>query len=609
MHSNAVADYARSKSLLSYLLVMVALVMALQYFALPTRSNVKVERNADLRMAKVLPDMGLVRTKGSGIYTYSLSLYYSDIELQQTGFTIISGSCVEKIRINNKNVPFKKFGTCDPKPESYWNPYERPIHIELQPHLRNGRNLIEVKTLKAEFNIGPIILYDYTKPAKWIGLTMLLVACIGLVVFIERMTGEWITGYIIACGFAVYVHRISHQPVNQFSMDLPGHIIYFAHIAHTWEIPKTYHGWSFYHAPLYYTLQAVVVWLSNVLRSFDVLTCNRLLSLGFFTTFIIFSALTLKKLITQPLAYYTALVLLVFYPSGIMFAGRIDSNILFYCCYAASLYFLLCWLEKNRKRDLGIALMMLGYSFASRTNAIILIPLFLLAFFYHLILWGRTKGLAENKFIRLGVIIALLGLTVSIGRIEYYRITEARNDPFIVGNAGGLTPKLALEPYSYSKLFIPNLQMYLNRPLWSVWTDNNGRQYFMNSMLKSSMFGEFIWDARWLARHMSKLLLLIIGFTIEGYILHHRYLRRNQQWWLCLVTLAVPIAALMQNRITYPFGCSEDFRYIYPAIMSFCGLVGLVMQCHLRQWRPFRAAIGILLCVSFSLCSAVFYML
>jgi len=603
-----IATFLRAQSLLSYLLAMVMLVMALQMFALPNRSNVRVRFDKAVRTAPFLPDMGLVRMRGLGSYAYSFNLYYHNVDVEQTAFEITPGSCITKIKVNGRELQPKMHGLCNEAPQSYWSPYEWPVFIDLSEELHNGRNTIMIRTHKPEFNFGPVIFYDPFKPAFWIGIMLVLLSCIMIVVFTERITGDWFSGFIMAAGFCVFVHRFNHQGANMFSMDLPGHITYFAHIAHAWEIPRPYRGWSFYHAPLYYSLMAGVVLLADMLRSFDVLTCVRIFSLGFFMTFIFTSAMILRRFIASGPAYYAALALLVFYPSGIMFASRIDSNILFYVFYTACLFFILRWLDTGRKRDLSWVLMMFGYAIATRTNALILVPIIGLAMLYHAWLWGSTRGFLENRVLRLGMVVALLGLSVSLGRTEFYRIAEGRKDPLIVGNAFGLSGKLRLQPATFETLLIPNLKVFLERPLWSVWHDVSGRQYFWNSLLKSSMFGEYVWNFKPLAHKMSRLLLAIIAFTMEGYILHRRTLGRDPRWWMCLITLAAPVAALMANRISYPFACSEDFRYIYPALLSFCGLFGLVMQRHAQEWRPFRLALGATACVLFAVASCIFYM-
>jgi hypothetical protein len=83
---------------------------------------------------------------------------------------------------------------------------------------------------------------------------------------------------------------------------------------------------------------------------------------------------------------------------------------------------------------------------------------------------------------------------------------------------------------------------------------------------------------------------------------------RPPEWTMCWLTLVIPIAALMANRWLFPYACSEDFRYIYPAIISFCGLLGLSIQHHLENSRPNRAMLGIGLCLAMTAYSLTFFM-
>ena len=608
MPLNALANYLRSKSLSSFLVVIIALVMAMQIFALPTRSLVRLEAGNTLTTLSFLPDMKTRPVSGAKDYNYKFSVYYSDITWQQTSYSITPAGCINSININNKPVTLAKSPGCNSFPGSYWNVYERPFFIDLAPYLHNGRNTVEVRTSKPEFDMGPIILNDNAKPAKWIGLAMVFVTCIYLVLLMQRHTGDWIGGLILSGGFLSYMNRFVLQSGSQYSMDLPGHLDYITYIAQNWSIPKPYWGYSFYHAPLYYMLEAINIYLVNLLRSFDALAYIQLFSLACFMVFIVFSALALHKLIRNKFAYYLAVLLLVFYPSGILIAARIDSNLLFYACYSACLYFTLGWLRNNQPKYLVLTLIAFGLAMASRANALVLLPILGIVFAYKVFRRKLSKELLENPYIRIGLLIACLGIAMGPGRTEYYRLVESRSEPFLVSNVHVLPRVIRLEPWSYDKLLMPNLAVYLKHPLWSVFTDENGRQYFWNSMLKSSLFGEYDWGAKGSAGIIGVLLLLVILYIIDGAIVHRRVLRAQPEWWICVITLFIPIAALMENRVLNPFASSEDFRYIYPALASFCGLFGLVIEQHVNDWRPFRKALGMVLCVAFCVCAVKFYL-
>ena len=255
-----------------------------------------------------------------------------------------------------------------------------------------------------------------------------------------------------------------------------------------------------------------------------------------------------------------------------------------------------------------LILIMLGLAVASRANALILLPIVGLAVLYKLYRRELKWDLLENPYVRIGLLLACLGFAMGPGRTEFYRIVEDRHEPFLVANIHSLARVLTLEPWSFNKLLLPHPEVYFKHPVWNVFTDENGRQYFWSSMLKSSLFGEYNWPNKPLAT-VDILLLSLILYVMDGCILHRRFLRSQPQWWMCMVTLFIPIAALMENRIINPFACSEDFRYIYPAIVSFCGLFGLVIQRHIDDWRPFRKVLGALLCLAFCVSAVEFYIL
>ncbi len=603
----SIAEYCRTRTLYTCFLALLVLAFLMQSFALPSRSLVKLDAGWGQSTLKFMPSIITHPPGRTTDYTYSLSLYYTDVELQQTGFSITPSSCIKSFTVNLKPVPVKRRYDCDNRPGSYWIPYNPPLSVDLAPYVQNGRNLVQVTVAKPEFNMGPIIFYDFTRLSRWIGLALLVVCCIAITAFMQRYTGERVTGYLMSAGLLVFMNRMAHTGPGMFAMDLPGHIEYINFIADQWSLPKPYWGWSYYHPPLYYFLGALVIRISNFYRSIDPLACLQFFNMACFMTFIGFSALTLQCIIHNKKAYYIALTLLVFYPGGILFAARIDSNLLYYACYAACLYFTFRWVQQGSPKMLGLTIAMLGLSFATRMNTLFLIPLLVLAAFAVLLRHGRQKNLLQHACVRVGLMILILGLSASIGRTEYYHLIEARHDPLVAGNSNSLSRRLLLQPATLTTLAVPNLSMYFKHSLWDVWDDSHGRQYFWNSVLKSSMFGEFILDRKGTARVLSALLMAMIVFTFEGYVRHRRILKAQDEWWACLVTLAVPLAALMENRLVNAFACSEDFRYIYPALASFCGLYGLVLQAHIRDWRPFRAGLGAALVIAFAGSSVYFY--
>jgi len=586
---------------------MIVLAMAMHYYALPKRSMTEVKTVDGKPFQTIMPSMIGHRKIGGKSFIYSFQMNYDNWPLQQTGFQIIPNGCVRKILVNGKEFPFRGGRGCNPATFSHWNPYVGPIYLDLAPLLKSGPNNVMVLSDKAEFNMGPVIIYNNLSLAKWLGLTMALVCSIALFRIMEIFTRGKISGYIVVVGFLVHLHRFTHHGMMERAMDIPGHLSFITFIATNLRWPNPYGGWSYYHPPLYYTIEAFIMRYANWLGTFDPMTLMQTFSFACFMVFLVFSALSLHQLIRNRIAYAVSLALLVFYPSGILFSAHIDSHLLFYACYAACLYCILRWLDDSRHLYFGIALILTGMGIASRSNALILLPLVGLAFLYNAGRGSVSMAMLRSNIIRIGIMLLVLGFAMNFGRILYYQITELRHEPWLVGNILRLSGGLRLSNDNLFATLIPNIPHYITHPLWSVWSDVDGRQHFWNSMLKSSLTGEYIWDRLRIALNMGNLLLAMIVFIIDAYILHRATLRERKEWAICMFGLLIPIAALFANRWFYPYGCSEDFRYIYPAIASFCGLMGLTLEAHMKDWRPFRSAVGITLGVAFAWHAIRFY--
>ena len=308
--------------------------------------------------------------------------------------------------------------------------------------------------------------------------------------FVSFHTGEALSGCILAAGLLFCFYRFEQTSFLQDTHDMMGHLEYITFIAnHGGYLPKPYSRWEScwecYQPPLYYFLEALFLMLANWLGSFDTISVLRLFSLGCHLTFLVFATWTLRMLIHNRLAYYTALLLLIFYPSGMIAPTQINNIELFYMLYSGCLYFTLRWLETTRTRHLGIALTLLGLGFATRTNALMLIPLMALTGVYQ---WRRRgwPGIhLRSKAVLVGMIALVGGLSADFGRTAYYNYTENQHTPFIVGNYSEPTDHRVTN--SLEKFLVLDIKSYFREPFWHCWDQQSiGRQYFWNTLFKSS---------------------------------------------------------------------------------------------------------------------------
>jgi hypothetical protein len=163
------------------------------------------------------------------------------------------------------------------------------------------------------------------------------------------------------------------------------------------------------------------------------------------------------------------------------------------------------------------------------------------------------------------VIVALLAVISQTHTIQNAMVDGNLS---LVGNISGLPSSLkvnnGLEHYTYF-----DIENYLAHPYTNAWSDEAGRQYLWNYAFKTSLFGEFRLDespwGKTLAGIISFCLLLVLPFVFWGGL--HFQVRDVPA---LLFGLAL-FAALAWARFQYPYSCTNDFRYIMPALVPLCG--------------------------------------
>lgn len=582
--------------------LLVLLAAALHVLALPkiTAQGVYPDRDETAIQNVLMPDFA---GHGRGdTFTYVFHIDYQ--AAQQSIFGLYPHGCVTSISINGKtDLPYA-MPNC-----AGWLSGTR---LDLAGALEPGNNEIRITVNRLGLQFGPMIFtphHDHL--TDWIAFAMILLCVALLMLLTKRYTHEVMSGAILSIGLLIYLYLFHLTGFMQYTIDMPGHIEYILLIARNGHWPKPYLCWECYHPPLYYTLEAAVVWCANQIGSFDTVSLMRLFSLGCFMSFLFVTALTLKRLLQHRFVYYCVLLLLVCYPSGIYFAARLDSNLMFYPLYVSCLYFAVRWLESNQLRHLVTALVVFGITLATRTNALILLPLLGLAVLYR---WHGNRRLLfqllRSRWIWCAVLVIALGASVNFGRSIYYHIVEGRHESILVSNAHRLTPARFGVENSLPKLLTLDVENYFDQPFWNSVSDRSGRQYFWNSLLKSSLFiqadhyratgdmGE--------AKTLTITLALMLLYIANSIILCAHSLKRKWQWWASIAALAIPIAMLMMLRLRFPLGSSEDFRYIYPSLGAFCAIIGMLIEQHIADKRHAFVVAGMMLCVFFAYKSVTF---
>jgi hypothetical protein len=597
------------------LAVSVALVvlfsMALHYVALPGITARTVERVPQSKAKPVIfphqmPDFWnpwRVPDNRPATYLYTIHMDYRP--WQQSRYFIYPTGCVDSISVNGTHVSFDTHNSCN---------RDHGFAVELSPHLATGQNTInillsnhrvfrgsrgwEVATYGLQF--GPVMM-----PMNARGLSFYLCwaiiasTCAAITFFLRRLTGDYGIGLITSAGFLMYLRQLKYTSFMQYVIDMPSHFHYICFIARHGFAPKPMEGWEYYHPTLYYTLAAGVVRWCNWLGSFDALNGIRLFSVLCFMGCIIFCALILNRMVRSRLACYPVLLMLVLYPGSIFYSVRLDSHTLLYLFYAGSMYYLMRWIETDRPWSFWRAIICLGFAIATRSNALALLPLFGVAALYRLYKGKLRFSHAFSFGMTLSMCVLAFGLMQNFGRTTHYRKTDHTNMPLVVGNIHSIDKRQRIHNSAENLLFL-NTQRLFNPPYFDWWRDSTGRQYFWNGVIKTSLFEHFRWHNDSVARRLIKLVLASAAYIFVS--LCWMRMSKRREWNLCAISFALTMITLMANRVIHPYAPSQDFRYVYPVIASYCGLLGLVIEQHWQRQQHKSAMLGIAiaLCLAYS---------
>lgn len=352
-------------------------------------------------------------------------------------------------------------------------------------------------------------------------------------------------------------------PYTTYSNDVDGHVAYVQYIIEKHEIPPADACWSCYH-PAFYYLSAAPSFVLGDWAGVSGTTGLQVFSLLVSVATLILGLLFLKAFLTGS-AFGIASVLWVLWPLMILVAPRVGNDQMFYLLHILCLWGGINYLNKGRGKYLIVSVVASALAMWTKTTAAVTMGMvFLFA------VCGYVQNFRLLRPSRSELVAWVLFAALVVGVCLQKLIGEAD----LVGNASGLNSRLRVGNEAFNYIFF-DLRNFIIHPFTSAWNDEWGRQFFWNYTFKSALFGEFelsrVALGRTFATLVSVTFLGLLVYAVRGFW----KTRLNTVHWLLLIQGAAFIAALMFLRIKLPYACSNDFRLIAPAILSFIPFVAL----------------------------------
>jgi len=538
------------KILQNPLFYLLPILAVLYLIIIPPRmeiSDAKITRNGYAENIKFpyLADMPSGET-----FFISYNLLVND--KKATKFNIIPDNCIREISINGKVFPlYGVQGLCD---------YQKGTYLDFSKYVEEGLNRFEFR-ITNDGGPGGLrieIPYNGFNSLSLIHYIFAVIFLISTALLLRKFKFKFIAISIILLGIIVRLVFYTYTEPTQYSYDTGGHLHYIQIISDENRIPKSDEGWSTYHPPLYYVVSAVI---KNIADRYDPSLTNRILqqeSLLISFACVIFGVALILNLFGNCRIAYLAALVSVLWPGFVIAAPRIGNDSLFYlgslfCMLFAQRYWCL-----HKNSYVLLASIGASVALAGKATGFVVLGVWVIIYILGAIRYlkiGSLKTLFTSIFI-----IALF-----IGFSNYRTVINILDGKktLLVGNINSLSGGLRVNNTVGNYLYFDS-QDYIMEPYTSTWNDKGGRQYFWNFALKTSLYGEYrVWNApigNILATMLNILVLLIFILALWG-IIQVKF--KDLPPLLFVIFLFV---ALIYLRISHPYSCANDFRYICPAL-------------------------------------------
>ena len=423
---------------------------------------------------------------------------------------------------------------------------------------------------------------------------------------------------IFVLGIIIRVFYLSYTPYDTRTHDVVGgHIDYIKYLIQNKSLPLSTDCWECFQPPTYYIISSTVYWLAQSAGTDNPYFYLQLLSLLFFLIFIFFGIKTISALNAERNITRITALLITFWPSGIIHSVRIGNDALLYALYAAGFYYLIKWSQKENEKWFYLSLLFSVLSMLIKSNGFMLISIVAITFAYK---WIRNFKQNYNSFsyvknALIFVLLSIVGFSLALYMpIINYKNNDSKSKDFVIGNIHALNGALLVSnrPANYLKF---DIKTFINKPFMNPWSDETGRQYYWNYLLKSSLFGEFDFGKNKnivaTAKLISSFFLIIAGYfliILSLALSRKKTTIRNVPGVLFAVfaSIIIPLLILIVTRIKHPYSAQADFRYIFPVMVPVVFLCALGLE-NLKNKLKMLKYFGYVLSIVFAILTILFF--
>jgi hypothetical protein len=446
-------------------------------------------------------------------------------------------------------------------------------------------------------------------------LLVILFAAALFISFRRRMTAGKLVFIVILAGFVLRFGYMLYTPFFIRGHDVGnlkccGHLAYMARLFTLEGLPES--NWNqFYHPPLAQiagALTAKIYALLTGVKDLDtIFEAARLVPCFASCALLVVSCRLFNEFGFSKRAKVIAVTAIAFHPTFILLSASINNDMLMIFFMMTAFLYTVRWYREPTYKNILLLALSIGCAMSTKFSGA-LIAFFTAAVFL-IALRRKVKAADKGVLGLVGQFSAFALLCVPLGL--WYHIRNLA----LFGQEIGYVAKMAPD----SSLYVGNIPLAerfftfsLPNMLRNVYCNPYDDFRLWEYVVRCALFGEFTFSAKhtFFAQIMIVSSLLLILLTLFAMVLFLIFDKKENR--LAVVTLfslwALLMASFIFFNLKYPFGCTMDFRYIVPTVVTGAAFLGLLSD-KLKGMKAGKAFYAVLVAVLVVFCisSACFY--
>jgi len=394
---------------------------------------------------------------------------------------------------------------------------------------------------------------------------------------------------IIVCGLGLRLIYILYTSIQTRQQDVhsfggvDGHGAYIEYIYNNLRLPdfNPKDRFQFYHPPLHHIISAVFLKFID----FTGATWEKAKeSLQFLTLFysgchLIFTYRLFKEIKLKGISLLVAILIIAVNPTMIILSGSINNDMLSICLMQCAIYYAVIWFKTPILSNIIKLAIFIGLGMMAKLSVVFIAPAVAFLFFTKLISKNQKVKEILYQFFIFGLISFPLGLWWGVRNFLFYKL------PFTYVPTLGVDSHQYIGDYNvFERLF--DFSLYQFRSVYVAW----GEPYFEHNifigLLKTSVFGEqtlsstndvfYIFAA---AMFYINLIIVIIALISMVILLIKRATDCEYPYKVFFTVLYITfVFSYIQFCFAYPHTCTQNIRYVTPAIWIGAMAIGLTLQ-------------------------------